>query len=293
MKRLETVLIFCFLVVFFSNSALIASQSKIMLTFWFESLVPSMFVCIFLIQLLSSTSFFIALSKPFRFLCPLLNLDGDALGLVFSCLLIGAPSSTLLINEAYQKEEISEKMALRLLFSLSVSTVSFLIMSAGTQILKSQSLGVMLWLIQMCSAFVLLWLTRSTPILFTQKKTQKKHSFSSALLKTGTTLFLIGGYLLVFQTLCTLVSAPFHQSIQSFIRIISEFSYGCQLIAKLFGTHDAFVLISTLCGFNGLCVQFQSLSMSELKIPVFKYVCFRMLQALLSLVFSAALLPLL
>lgn len=296
MKKWGNFIILCCLIFFFSNASAIGTLSREVLNFWFTQLVPSLFLSIFLIQKCSETSFFTFLSKPFRFLCPILNMDEDSLAFVFSCLFIGCPSNVVLINQAYQSERITQAMAMRLLCCTPAATVSFLIMSAGAQMLQSTQAGLVLWLIQILACFFLLWLTRSVSLQMNPKlkvDTKKKHPFQGALFQTGSILFLIGGYLLLFQTIFFLIEPLFPHPLQPFIRIISEFSYGCHLIAGSFPFPQAFMYISCLCGFNGFCVQFQALSMSELTIPIHQYLMFRIIQAFICLIAASAVLPLL
>ncbi len=298
MKNWINFFILFILIFFFSNASAIGTLSREVLTFWFTQLVPSMFLSIFLIQLLSETSFFTFLSQPFQFLCPILKMNEEGLGFVFSCLLIGCPSSVILINQAYQNERITQSMANRLLLCTPVATVSFLVMSVGAQMLQNQTSGIVLWILQIAVSFVLLWLTRSIPLtmnpqIIKKDDSKKKHPISGALFQTGSTLFLIGGYLLMFQTVSFLIEPILPVSWHPFFKIISEFSYGCHLIANSMPFEKAFVYISCLCGFNGLCVQFQALSLSELKIPVHNYFLFRLLQALLCFICGQAVLPLL
>ena len=160
--------------------------------------------------------------------------------------------------------------------------------------LHSIQAGWMLWLIQLFCCFVLLFLSRKTPVdMSPSLKAPKKHSVTSALSKTGFILFLIGGYLLLFQTLTLLIQPVVPTFMQSGLRILSEFSYGCFLISESFSNTIAFVLISALCGFGGFCVQFQAISISEIRIPILKYGAYRILQALLAALISTAVLPLL
>ena len=108
-------------------------------------------------------------------------------------------------------------------------------MNAGSQMLHSIQAGWMLWLIQLFCCFVLLFLSRKTPVdMSPSLKAQKKHSVTSALSKTGFILFLIGGYLLLFQTLTLLIQPVVPTFMQSGLRILSEFSYGCFLISENF-----------------------------------------------------------
>lgn len=298
MKKLETVLISLFLLLFFTRAQLIIQTTKDVLAFWFEDLIPSLFPCIFLIHLLSTTSFFPTLAKPFSFLCPLLNLDDNALGLVISCLLMGAPSSTVLINEALKENRITFDMAKRLCCTVSVSSVSFYLVTCGVILLKNQTLGILLWIIQLFVSLLLLMITKKTKIrMIIQKeaaaKTDAAVLIKNALFQTGSILFLIGGYLLIFQTLADLLTSAFPDDVRLFFRIISEFAYGCKIISSSFNQKTAFVLMSTLCGFNGLCLQFQSLSLSEMKLPVIQFVSYRCLQALLCFVTAAAVILLL
>ncbi len=296
MKRWSNFLILFCLILFFSNASAIGNLSSEVLNFWFTQLVPSMFLSIFLIHKCSETSFFSFLSKPFRFLCPILNMDPQSLSFVFACLFIGCPSNVILINQAYQKKRLTQAMALRLLLCTPVATVSFLIMSAGAQMLQSTAAGFVLWLIQLLASFFLLWLTRSISLQMNPidgSASQKKHPLQGALFQTGSTLFLIGGYLLLFQTIFFLIEPFVPQILRPLIRVLSEFSYGCHLIASSFPFPQAFVMISCLSGFNGFCVQFQALSMSELALPLQHYLLFRLFQALLCLIFALAAVPLL
>ncbi len=293
MKKLENWLILIFLIFYFSNASAIGNLCKEILNFWFMELVPSLFLSIFLIQILSKTSFFTKIGTFFYFLCPVLNLNEEALGFVFSCLFIGAPSSAALIGQAYHNERITQSMAQRLLYSTPVCTISFLLMSAGAQMLHSQKAGLFLWLIQLTASFFLLWSTRSTAVMMTPELHQKKHSAASALFQTGSIVFLIGGYLLMFQTLAYLFNLFLPSQMDALIRILSEFSYGCLQISQKFTFEYAFVLISALCGFNGFCVHFQTVSICEMTICYPKYLLYRILQAVLSALFALAVLPLL
>lgn len=294
MHKLRQILLLFGLMVFYLQADAITETCREVLVFWFEQLVPSMFVSIAIVQLLSDTSFFSFVAHGFRGLCPVLCVNEEALNLILRCLLLGCPANVTLINEAYQQQRITEKMALRLLLCTPVSTISFLIMNAGSQMLHSTGAGCMLWLIQLFCCFVLLFLSRKTSIDMTPSlKAQKKHSVTSALSKTGFILFLIGGYLLLFQTLSLLIRPVVPSFMQSGLRILSEFSYGCFLISKSFSSAIAFVLISALCGFGGFCVQFQAISISEIRIPILKYGCYRILQAMLAALISTAVLPLL
>ena len=294
MKLIQQISLFLFLILFFSNATAISNLSSDILCFWFEQLVPSLFLSIVLIQLLSETSFFTDLAYLLKGLCPILNVNQEGLGLIISCLLSGSPASVMIIQDAYQSQRITENMALRLFYCTPVATISFLIMQCGP-LLESTKAGFLLWMIQIISSLLLLAMTRKTPILANPvlHKTEKKHSVTSALCKSGCIVFLIGGYLLMFQTLSYFINLFLPLSYQNFIQIISEFSYGCFLIAEQFPLPIAFVLISTLCGFNGLCVQFQALSISELEGSVFKYLSYRLLQSLIAAFISITVLPLL
>lgn len=296
MKIVKHLLIFLFLILFFSNAQMICTLSKDTLTFWFEQLIPSMFLCITCIQLLSETSFFSSLASLFNFLCPVFQINQDGIGLLISCLLLGCPSNVTMIQQAYEDHRITEKMALRLLYCTPTATVSFLIMNLGGMMFHSALIGFGSWLIQIFSCFVLLLITRNTSIETSPtliNRTQKKHPLTSALMKSGTILFLIGGYLLLFQMFSSLINLLLPSFLQELFSIISEFSYGCFLIVQRFPPRYAFVLISALCGFNGLCVQYQALSISEIRIPVLTYMMYRMIQAFIAALLATAAVPLL
>ena len=97
----------------------------------------------------------------------------------------------------------------------------------------------------------------------------------------------------MFQTLSLLINLFLPSSIENMMKIISEFSYGCFLISEQFDFTIAFVLINALCGFNGLCVQYQAISISELKLSWTCYLGYRIAQSLIASVISITVLPLL
>lgn len=261
----------------------ISSQS---LTLWFENLVPSMFVTMVLIRLLYKQHMLQHL-VPDR-ICHIFGLDQSSFALVISSMLLGFPNGSLFIEEAFRRNELDRQNAHRLFLICCFPTPGFVILSCGIGLYHDEKIGYYLYLSSILYGFLMLWLTRSNSI---QTKAVSQHiannfmqDFSASLLESGTSLFMIGGYLMIFMSVTGIIFSFLPTLISLPLRICAEFSSGVFLIqASSLSYIWKLLCTSALLGFGGLCVHMQIFSMCDTcKTKYHTFFFFRILQCILS-----------
>ena len=156
-KWLKGLLLFLFVLVLArGNLAFEATQQA--LQFWFNQLVPSLFVTMVLVSLCLDYQVFsgMHLLKPLAFF---FHLNEGGITLFLSCLLLGAPSGAVLANQLVKEKRLHPEAAKRLISCVSLATPSFIVVTCGTVMLQKPMLGVMLWGIELacCALFMLVW----------------------------------------------------------------------------------------------------------------------------------------
>ena len=134
------------------------------LQFWFNNLVPSLFVEMVLLSVCLDFQVF----NSFRFLtCPLqklLSINLDGLTLLFSCLLLGAPSGAALINHMVKEHRLSQDEARRMISCCCLPTPSFTILTCGTLFLNSTRFSVMIYSIELLPLIFTCMVSTKNPI---------------------------------------------------------------------------------------------------------------------------------
>lgn len=261
----------------------ISSQS---LTLWFENLVPSMFVTMVLIRLLYKQQMLQHL-VPDR-ICHIFGLDQSSFALVISSMLLGFPNGSLFIEEAFKRNELDRQSAHRLFLICCFPTPGFVILSCGIGLYHNAKIGFYLYLSSLLYGFLMLWLTRSNSIHTNSVAQHTTNSFmqdfSASLLESGTSLFMIGGYLMIFMSVTGIVFSFLPALLSLPLRICAEFSSGVFLIqASSMSYIGKLLSTSALLGFGGLCVHMQIFSMCDTcKTKYHTFFFFRILQSIIS-----------
>lgn len=260
------------------------------LTIWFEKLVPSMFCVMVLVKMMFSLGILNALSKPFAPLFAFLfHIDKQSAAYVLAAIFLGFPAGADFINSQVADHRLSKEAGQRFIYTCSFATPGFVIMTCGAVLFQSTAIGVKLFLIQIFSGLLLLFFTRSHIILAFASPASSP-SFMSALrtsmLQSGTTLYMIGGYLLLCMSISAILTQYLPMFLQLPVRIIAEFSSGSILLCALpYPPKILFMFLSMLLSFGGFCVHMQVISMSkdtQLSYPL--YFLFRILQACISFI---------
>lgn len=255
------------------------------LTIWFEKLVPSMFVTMVFVKLLYHLRAFTLVPLPF--LPTLLNMNKAGMQLVLCTMLLGFPTGSLLIDEAYYDHTLSLPQAQRLLYTCCFATPGFVIMTCGVVFYHSVKIGVLFYVAQLLSGLFLLFFTRRQRINagFSSSATQPvMKQLSAAIKESGLSLYMIGGYLMLFLSISGVVFSFLPDAIALPLRISAEFSSGAVLLQSL--PYSPMLIQQLLCvllSFGGFCVHMQIFSMVEhVTLSYGKFLLFRLLQALFS-----------
>lgn len=264
-------------------------MSMAALTIWFEKLVPSMFGIMVFVKVMFSLGilrmFAIPLGKVFG---PLFRVDQDSFTYVIAMLFLGFPAGAAFIDEQVKNHRLSVSAGRRLINSCSFATPGFVIMTCGSVLFHSVHIGITLFLIQIIAGLCMLFLTRGTAIKDSFQPYHTHSSFmnilSDAMLDSGKTLYMIGGYLMLCMSICAVLVQGFPDFIQSPLRIISEFSSGAVLISEMDDPINSLLMIlSMLLSFGGLCVHMQVMSMSDhCELSYGRYLSYRIIQAMIA-----------
>lgn len=281
-------LFLCFLLSLAFGSLTYAS-TKEALTLWFEKLVPSMFVTMVLIRLLYKTNLLYAFTP--KWLCKCFGVSKDVFAFLICSIFLGFPASSGFLDEQCYVCHIEESQRKRLLYTCCFPTIGFVVLTIGEVFFHSLKIGFLLYAAQLLSGLTLLFITRSTPVYAAfphPNKTQTSFSLlSDAIKESGITLFMIGGYLMVFMSISTLFFQFLPEAVSLPLQIIQEFSSGVYIISNL-SCHTFLkqCFISMLLGFGGLCVHMQIFSfLNYTHLSYSRFLCFRIIQALFSLLF--------
>ncbi len=255
------------------------------LNMWFDKLIPSLFIPMVLIKLLYMRNVFSILHP--KWLLHLLNINKETLNLIFSCMLLGFPTSSLLIDQAYTNHLLSKKEAKRLLYICSFAAPGFVIMTCGGLFFHSIKVGIYLFLSQLIAGFILLVCTRNQPVYtkYTNKKSQPfTKQITASIKESGITLYMIGGYLLVFLSFTGVLSKYIPSTWMLPIKILMEFSSGAFQIQSLaIPFYLKSTLLTLLLSFGGFCVHLQIFSMVEhLTLSYVKFLYYRLIQGILA-----------
>lgn len=287
MKKVIDIILFLtfILTLIFGNITFQSAFDALMI--WFEKLIPSMFISMVLVRILYKQHIFHHFSLSF--LCRLTNIDRKCFPLVICSMFLGFPTGALFVDEALAKGHIDDVSAKRLIYTCSFATPGFVIMSCGYVLYGSLTIGFLLFLTQVISGFLLLFFTRHTHIRAITNSSTISSSLikdcASAMVESGKSLYMIGGYLMLFTSITSVLFSFLPQHMAVPLRIVSEFSSGIILLSSLDLTTPILLLgTCALLSFGGFCVHMQVISMVDhCKLSYAKFLLYRILQSCISL----------
>lgn len=288
MKKAASFLILLIFALVLSFGSLSYQISLDALTIWFEKLVPSMITVMVLVKVLFEQGILQWIAKPIGFLfAPVFHIEADSFAYVIAAIFLGFPAGASFLNQEVEAHHISKKEGQRLIYTCSFATPGFVIMSCGAVLFQSTWIGLQLFFIQILTGLLLLFFTRKTWIhgSFSHHDAPSLMiSLKAAIQESGITLYMIGGYLMLFMSVAAILVQFVPESMQMPLRILSEFSSGTVLLSTLPYTRFAIlVMCCMLLSFGGFCVHMQVMSMAKnTHLRYFSYLGYRILQALLS-----------
>lgn len=293
MKKWLLSILFClFLYILFMGNVSV-EFTKNALCIWFEKLVPSLFIGMVFIRFLYDQGFFVFLLSPFSYIIQhVFHMDVHSFSLVVSNLLLGFPTGAVLLDEQAKHNQMPLHGIKRILYTCSFATPGFILLTCGSVLYGSITIGFQLMAIQWFCGILFLLVTRNQPVYANYSSTKQIPSFlsslTSAILESGKTLYMIGGYLMLFMTICSLLLKISPAYIALPLSIFSEFSNGVITIhAQTWILSTKLIITSMLLGFGGLCVHMQVRGMtSHIQYSYLVYFLWRCVQMLLCGLFA-------
>ena len=277
---------FLFLMLRFPEEASTGVKTGIDLCF--ESLIPSLYPFMVIVELLSNTGLFTKNNHVFNFLSQkLFSLPHSFSIFILSCL-GGYPVGAICIDSLVKKDVISKSAGERILLFTVNPSLNFAVSFVGVVLYKSVKAGLLLYLSNILTSLIIgivmrFFNTESKreqvlPLL--DIETSFAAAFNSAVKKSAVSMFYICAFTVIFSSLCALLETlPFLGELKLVFKCIAEVTNGVQSASKV----CSLPFIASVMSFGGLSVAFQIFSsLTELKISSIKYFSIRILSSILS-----------
>ena len=284
MKKLSlTILFIAFLLItihYQENLIIIQNGLKT----YFEVLFPNMFISMVLIYILHYSNFFQNMHYPL--LTKILKMNDQAVGFSITCILLGFPIASILIDETYQKQLINQDGAKRLFYCIHISKLSFIVNQCGILLFHDLKIALLLYFIQLLAIFILLIFTNKTNIYLLPTTSKKlSTSINMAFIQSITSLFYIGGYYLMILCIYEIFAFYLPSFFTSLIAFVLELSNGILILSHTsFSFPLLFVITSLYLTYASLSIHLQIFSMiNTLKVSYITFIKYRILHAIIIL----------
>lgn len=262
---------FMLLSVFHFQSIILENQRTLL--FFMEQLLPSLFLLCVLVQMLPLPE----KTKPNRFLKNVFHMDTASFFIVIKAILLGNPAGSYMINSLVKSHSITQAQARRLIYSISVPSLSFMLMSLA--FMTSQTTALTVFIIHLGGIFFLLFITRKTELSLSCHF--EKASLYQGISFSLHTMALILAYLFIASSFKTLLLIYFPYA-EMMIHLLMEFSGGC----AYFAAYEKKLFFLLIClGFGGFCAHLQIMSgCLDARLNYRRYLIFRLCHILFSLI---------
>ena len=290
----------CFLLVsllLFSSNVTVSVREALLLCA--VNVIPSLFPFLVITKLFLKLN----LADSFPRCCkkimkPLFSLGETSFSALFLGLISGYPIGASVCTSLYQGKQISRREAERLLAFCNNAGPAFILSTIGAGAFGSLKIGTILLCIHILSAilvgisFRLVSPLKDYSIKKDASATNESFSFAftDSVYSATISSLSISAYIVFFSVLVMLLKKlpflPSHPVLTFFFGLLEITSGAFQLMQNA-DIKTAFILISALLGWGGLCVHFQALSfISATDLGVFKYFLGKGLQALISAILA-------
>lgn len=288
MHRIETICSYLLLACLFLFGRPVSDSVRLSLEIWWNTLLPGMFIPMILIRFIQARQGFANLYSRIFNRC--FAMTNNAFAYFMCAILLGFPSGSLFLDDAYAHHLLNQQGAKRLLLCCCFPTPGFVILTLGS-LYHDASIGWRLYLIQLASGCLLLLFTRFIPVEANKSPTTVPPFFdalSQAIMQSAKAMLMIGIYLLLFLAILSILQLLLPTSLQLPLQLVSEFSSGILSAAKLpISLQAKLILTSALLSFGGFCVHLQILSsLRAIRVRYSLFFLFRILQAIIALSFS-------
>ena len=120
---MKTLFLYLFIFLSILHNQTIIEQNQKTLVFFMNQLLPSLFILCVFVQLIPIPS--IKKQRKIK----LFNIDLSSLFLIIKMILLGNPGNSYIINQFVLEKQISIQQAKRLIYCISIPSISFMLMT--------------------------------------------------------------------------------------------------------------------------------------------------------------------
>lgn len=264
---MKTLILYLLVFLLILNHQTIILENQKILSFFLYQLLPSLFILCILIQLLP-------FPKIKSYKISFFNINTTTFNLIIKMILLGIPTSAYLINQYVKDHRINENQAKRLIYCISLPSISFMLMTIP--FLSNLKYATMLFIINILSIFILLFITKN--IECNLNIDIPNHSLSNALYFTIKSMAYILSYLFIISSLKSMFILYLPNFIE-FIHLTFEFSSGVSYFI------DSLFLCNLCIGFNGFCAHLQIMNgCDSISLDYKVFLFYRILHCFLNLI---------
>lgn len=281
---MRNLLSFLVLIIFINtiiNYDLLLTISQNTLVLFFETLFPTLFLTSFLLYYLYELNFFFLL--PTKKIAELFNMNQDGFNFTITLILLGYPFASYLIDQAYQKKQLSKEATLRLFYCIHISKISFIITYVGNILFTDFKISLIFYLIQLTSIIILLLLSKKQHInyLYQNHNSSLLNSLNQALITSFKQVLMISGYLMLILSITTIIKLIIPNLF--ILDYLLELTYAINCLAKAnLNINTTFILAQFLVCFACFSIHLQIFSLIEsIKVNYVTFIKYRLYQILI------------
>lgn len=271
LKKIKFIIsIFCLFIIIFvlAFSKTISTAVTQSLLICINILIPSMFIFLIISEFFYKTNILNHILKPFSFLCEkLFKIDRKIGPILFFSLICGYPAGANLISNLVKENKISKKTANRMLYFCVNAGPSFLIGGVSIPLSNDITVGIILFISQIISFFVVGTFSSIGEKLEKVKLYQKKYynpyeALVSSVKNSIKNMAIICGFCLFFSAVVNFIFTLnfFHINSHFYLKPLFagflEVTNGiinCSQINNI----NTFLILTLITSFGGMCVYFQ------------------------------------
>ena len=294
---------------------------------WIYYVVPSMFPFFIATNLLLRTDIFLSLGKFFsKIMKPIFNVPGECFFPFIMGIISGYPIGAKIVCDFKRHGICTKSEAERLISYTNNSGPLFIIGTVGVSMFNNQKVGVLLFISHITASlftgFLFSFWKKSNNNILTKNNKYTKHTndvyhtedqvnfynigeiLSSSIKKSIESLLVIGGFIMLFSIIVSILEASnilyilsnFFKPVLNIFNISSSFSNGIIIgfveltnglkYICIPGNNTSIIICSFLLGIGGISIFMQILSIIyKAKISIYPYIIGKFLQACFSVVF--------
>lgn len=249
--------------IFDSSVALEGARSGIDLCV--KTVIPSLFP-FFVLSMILTKALSESVSYPVRVLAKFFGIPNAAASLLIPSVLGGYPVGAKCVGDLYQSKQISRTEAERLLAFCSNIGPSFLFGMVSGFFPE----GKMIWLLWLIHIFSAALTAVAMPVKQSDKPARKpegNHFDTSIILSAAKAMGLVCCWVVLFRIMIDFLDIwflwMFPQWLQTLLMGILELTNGCCELLQIENVELRFVLCSCILAFGGICVLFQTASVTK------------------------------